>query len=236
MKRALVLVLVAACGKSSSSSSSSPKPAADERGKSPASGAVPEPAGPATPWKMDRGALRAKLQGVWQGKSISAIGDHEAWKIEGDQVTVYAGGKEETRTLSIDPPCQLTTTKKNADGSSEGGTDHFAFDGDALHLGLGDAAVKLADGSIVACISNGVYLFQNGACKFYTSMFDKWDDGEDATCSVTGDTFKASEKTFHGEGELKLTGAVGMDDQLRGNVTAKATDWAAAKAAVDAAK
>jgi hypothetical protein len=233
MKRSPLLSLVVlplllvACGKSS--------PSGPAAGDTPAPEAKPiaPPAKPAsaTPWTFDGAAIQAKLQGIWVIQNASCLGCKEAWKVEGDKVAVFHEGKEDNMTLKVLSPCSLQITKKNPDGSSEGSVSHFALEGDTLHLGLGDAGVKTADG-VVACMSNGVYVLKAGVCKFYTEMGGRW-DAEDATCSLDGNTFKASEKAFNHSGEMPLTGNVLMTDQLKSNkLPEKAKDWDSAKAQI----
>lgn len=225
------LLVAAACNKKDDGAAA---PAAKGAPDRPAAGGAAGPArptadpGPFGAW--NQAGVTARLQGAWVLRDVSFLGSVEAWEVKGDKVTVFDGTKEETLELAVEAPCQLTTTKRNPDGSSQGGTSHFVFAGDTLHLGLGDAGVKLGD-TVVGCMSNGVYLWKGGTCQFFTEMFDKW-DAKEATCSLAGDLFKAANPTFKHEGEMKLAGDVLMSDQLRANPAVKVKDLAEAKARV----
>jgi hypothetical protein len=218
----LVLCL-AACSKSKDSDKSAPTGKTVETPSAPAA-----PAGPPAPWAYDPAAIQAKLQGAWVVRDQGYLGSREAWEIKGDQVKMWDAKQntEKTATLKIEAPCQFTVETKTKDGT-EGTTTHFAFDGDTLHMGLGDAGVKTGD-TIVACMSNGVFVQDAKGCKFYTSMFDKW-EAKDGTCAVAGDKFKASNKTFSYDGEMDVHGNVLGDDQLWKNTPVKVASYDDAK-------
>ena len=219
---ALFLIL-AACSKKDADKAA---PAAKQV-ETPAAPAAP--AGPPAPWTYDAAAIQSKLQGAWVMKDQGYLGSVEAWEIKGDQVKMWdsKANTEKTATLKIDAPCQLTVSVKTKDGT-EGTVGHFVFDGDTLHMGLGDAGVKQGDKTI-ACMSNGVFVLDASGCKFYTEMFDKW-EAKDATCSLAADKFKASNKTFSYDGEMAVHGNVLAGDQLWTNTPTKVASYDEAKA------
>jgi hypothetical protein len=217
---ALVLCLVA-CSKSKDADKAAP--AHDDVAELPAA-----PAAPPAPWTYDSAAIQAKLQGAWVVKDQGYLGSIEAWEVKGDQVKMWDAKQntEKTATLKLEAPCQFTVETKTKDGT-EGTTTHFVFDGDTLHMGLGDAGVKVGD-TIVACMSNGVFVHDAKGCAFYTSMFDKWEK-KDATCAVAGDKFKATNAVFHFDGDIQIRGNVLADDQLWSNTPVKAASYDEAK-------
>ena len=219
---ALFLIL-AACSKKDADQ-------ADPAAKKVEPAAPVAPAGPPAPWTFDPAAIQAKLQGAWVMKDQGYLGSIEACEIKGDQVKMWdtKANAEKTATLRIDAPCQLTVSVKNKDGSTEGTVSHFVFDGDTLHMGLGDAGVKQGD-KTVACMSNGVFVLDASGCKFYMQSFDKW-EAKDATCSLAADKFKASNKTFSFDGEIAVHGNVFADDQLWKNTPTKVASYDEAKA------
>lgn len=188
---------------------------------------------PTAPWSFDPAALKAKLQGAWVVKDHPYLGATSAWEVSGDQVKVWdaKANKETIETMAIEAPCQLSLNHA-VNGGHEGTTTHFVFDGDTLHMGLGDAGVKLGD-QIVGCMSNGVFVQSGGACQFYLPDFaepGRWEAGAAATCSLTGDTFKASNKTFNYDGSMTVHGAVLADDQLWRTTPVKVGSYDEAKA------
>src|SRR5262249_29251212 len=145
--------------------------------------------------KLDE--IAKKLEGTWV---VSGDAGKEAWEVKGNVVTVV--NKRETRphALLITSPCTLEMRQK--DGMSI--TSHFVVDGDALYTGLGDFGIKLKDGSVIACVSNGVYVLKKNKCDKYMFLMNEW-RGEPAKCTQSKDGFEASGDTG---GKLKLYGNV----------------------------
>ncbi|HEY1557664.1 MAG TPA: hypothetical protein VGF94_22685 [Kofleriaceae bacterium] len=106
------------------------------------------------------------------------------------------------------------------------------FDGDTLHMGLGDAAVKQGD-KIIGCVVNGIFVLEGGKCKEY----HLWSTGltsEDATCSLDGTTFKVKDSGY-GELTVEGHGAVFGGNQLWDDLPAKVASYDEAKAKAKAA-
>lgn len=183
------------------------------------------------PWKVDSAAAQAKLQGAWVVKSVSSLGDIQAWNVKGDQVTVFNGKKEATGKLVFDAPCELGI-KESMGGGTQTETAHYVWDGDKLHIGLGGSGVKQG-ATVIACSFNGVYVSKGASCKYYTQGFSGQWKAKPATCSLKGGVFQASAGKYE-KGTLKVHGNALATDQLWMNVASKASDYAAAKKQVAA--
>jgi hypothetical protein len=219
------LALVLACAACSKKSNDAPKATGSA---APKAAETPKPKSD-TPWDFDAAALQAKFQGAWVVKDHGYLGSSEAWEVKGDQVKIWDAkrDKETTATLVVKGPCVYEM--KESDGSST--TSHYVIDGDTLHMGLGDAGVKVGD-KVIACMSNGVFVLDGGKCTFYMDNFGKWSP-EEGTCSIEGDTFKAANTSFKYEGSMPAHGSVFASDQLWNNpppVKAASYDEAKAKA------
>jgi hypothetical protein len=187
-------------------------------------GPKPDPSG--APWKFDAAAVEKKLQGAWVVKDHGYLGSVEAWNVTGNHVKIWdaKSDKETDNTLVIKGPCVYEIQEPG--GSST--VSHYVFDGDTLHMGLGDAGVK-QDGKIVACMSNGVFVLDGTKCAFYLDDFGKWSP-EEGTCSLDGLNFKASNASFHYDGSMPAHGDVFASDQLWNNAPVKAASYDEAKA------
>ena len=178
------------------------------------------------PWDFDAAAVQAKLQGAWIVKDQGYLGSREAWEIKGDTIKMWDAkkDKETTAKITIKGPCVLEMTEENGSGT----VSHYVFDGDTLHMGLGDAGVKQGD-KIIACMSNGVFVSDGGKCTFYLDNFGKWSP-EEGKCGVEGTEFKASNTSFKYEGSMTARGNVFATDQLWNNQPVKAASYDEAKA------
>jgi hypothetical protein len=185
------------------------------------------------PWKYDADAIASKLDGAWYLHDVAAPGDHQAWSFQARswQLTIYDGTAETSYDFAVDAPCQLTATRTNAFAEPWMTVHHFAFDGDVLHLGLGDAGVQTGS-QIVGCTWSGVYLYDGKGCKLYQATPQIWSPWsmKDATCALGGGKLTADDEA------LTFAGTVLLDDHLRGNIAERARDFADAKARVDAQK
>jgi len=222
--RLTYLALVLACAACSKKSNDAPKATGSAAPKT-TDVEVQKPKSDA-PWDFDAAAVQAKLQGAWIVKDHGYLGSIEAWEVKGDQVKMWNAkkDKETIGTLVIKGPCVYEM--KEGDGSST--TSHYVFDGDTLHMGLGDAGVKQGE-KIIACMSNGVFVSEPGKCTFYLDNFGKWSP-EEGTCGLNGTEFKAANTSFKYEGSMPAHGNVFASDQLWNNQPVKAASYEEAKA------
>jgi hypothetical protein len=213
------LVIATSCGKDDS------KPPSKEQadGK--------EAAAPETkPEVANDGPFAAfDLPGVakkWQGSWV-VDGGAAAWDVRGDEVTVYDGATEKTLELAVKTPCQVATIARS-DGGTSSTIHKFAFDGDTLYAGLGNAGVKKGD-AIVACVSNKVFTLEGGKCQAWKeSMFHdgKW-ESEDATCSMSD---QDGTQIFEADGtKLELVGEALVDAQMKNNPAKRTGNFEEAK-------
>jgi hypothetical protein len=191
------------------------------------------------PWKdWDMAGRKAAFQGAWVG---DAWGPPTAYNIEGTKITEYKGaGEEKTLELELRSPCEAAFTENRADGWKESTIHHYTLEGGKLLLGMGDTGQKKG-ASAIACVGGGVYtLDDKGTClEWEEDMFDKGKyKSKPATCGFAknGDkeVFKATTTT--GESELEVHGDAMYTGQVADSPMVKHPDWAAAKAARDAAK
>jgi len=216
--------------RTASAAKSAGKAAADKPKKKPTKPSKPGPHGGA-----DLAAIQAKLQGTWLvgGRSFGA--SRSIWHIEGDQVTIVRGDKEEKATVKVVAPCHLVTTVTSPKGSSN--TFHnFVFDGDELYSGLGNAGTKVGD-KTVACFSGGIYVLDGDDCVRWSSSFDPdhWQPGK-AECGLAADdpkvfeaTDTSTDKPTYGTEKMNVHGDVMMTAQMRGNRAEKVASLAEAK-------
>lgn len=196
----------------------------------PAGGTQAEPVGGGPFAGFDLDAIKAKLEGAWV-LGGSSLGKKEAWKVSGTDVTVYDGKSEKTYQMSLVAPCYGKLTREEGGGTTSTYFT-FAFDGDTLYKGLGQAGMKKGD-TIVACMSGQIFTLHDGVCKKHKeSMFGDKLKSSDAECSLEGKVFKA--KTRTGESELEIEGAVLLNQQMEKNQAVKTADFAEAKAKLDA--
>ena len=193
-----------------------PKPAG-----TPAPAAMPTskdtpPPTPSGPWQLDAAAVQAKLQGAWSLHNVAFAGSVEAWDVQGNKVRMWDAkqSKESSGTLSVTSPCQLEIKTGSDASGSETTYITYVFEGDTLHLGLGQAGVKQGD-TIVACLSDGTYVMKGADCKQYKSEFGHMETKDGAKCALEGDTFKVTAPGDSFVHELKLQNGILLDDQLR---------------------
>ena len=161
----------------------------------------------------------------------SSLGQKEVWEVKGADVTQVTTAGEKKLKFEVHAPCQVEVVEESAGGRSST-TTHFAWDGDTLYAGLGDAGVKKGD-DVVACVSNAVYTLKGGTClKWDQSMFDKskW-ESKPAECALTGDVFEV--KGDYGS-KLNVRGNVVLTEQMEQNKAEKLPDLASAKAKLSA--
>lgn len=176
------------------------------------------------PFGVDLAPIASKLEGTWVVGG-SSLGQKAAWKVEGNKVTVFEGGKEKSAELVIVAPCRLKVVEKSGGGTTSTSTN-FAFDGDKLWLGLGSSGVKMGD-KVFACVSSDVYVLSGDKCqKWKLAMFDKWEQSE-AECAIGDDG-----KLTAGGTTLEPAGEAFLNQQMKGNEAKKMDDYEAAKAAV----
>ena len=206
-----VVVGLAGCGKSKDDK----LPPAGESKAVTADKAVTPPA-PSGPWQLDAAAVQAKLQGPWVLKNVAYAGSVEAWEVKGDKVRIWDSKqhKESTATLSLASPCQLMLKSGSDAAGWETSYLTFAFDGDKLYLGLGQAGVKQGD-AIIACTSRGTFVMKGTDCKVYKENFGHWEAQDGAKCALEGDTLKVSAPGDASASELKLQNTILLDEQLR---------------------
>ena len=197
--------------------------------------AAPEAAesGPFAGWDM------AGRKAAFQGTMVSpgdAIGQWQAWKVEGSKITIWDGKAETVAELSLPSPCEAVITVKDNSGGSSSTTSHFTIENGQIISGLGDAGSRKGK-SAVACVSNKVFTLDDaGKClEWEQDMFDKTKyKSAPGTCSLDKDVFKA---TVNGsETTLEAHGDALYSQQIAQAHTEKAADWTAAKAARDAKK
>lgn len=223
----LALLVAGGCkkkGEENGGGKPAPTQAADAAAAKPDKPAPPADKGGDNPFGVDLSGLASKLQGSWVVGG-SSLGMKAAWKVEGDKVTIFEGGKEKTAELQIFAPCRLKVVEKSGGGTMSTSTN-FAFDGDKLWLGLGSAGVKMGD-KVFACVSADVYVLAGDKCvKWKQAMFDKWEQSE-AECSIGDDG-----KLTAGGTTLEPAGNAFVNQQMKGNEAKKMDDYEAAKAAV----
>lgn len=186
---------------------------------------------------FDLGAIRDKLQGAWLagGSAFSSI--PTVWYLDGDTlVRITESGERSESTLRLLAPCYYF------EGTKDGGTGsygHFAFDGDTLYLGLGNAGIVQGD-TTIGCMSIAMYVHENGACTSWTKQSfgregDFWEK-EAGDCGYTednkvfyGDDTNSKRKTY-GRQELNVHGDVLLTTQMKGNKAEKYDTLAAALA------
>jgi hypothetical protein len=225
----------------------SDKPAKD----SPAPGAHPaEPAKPAVdpklaavlPKKAPPAFEAWDLPGrakAWQGAWVSeaSIGSPLALAIDGAAATSWDGKAEKKLGFELESPCSALLVEKGADGSSSSTTSHFTVKAGKLVEGLGDAGSRKGKAAI-ACVSNRVLsLDEAGACLSWSSDFGNW-KSEPGKCGFAQkDGKEVFVATIDGhDTALLVDGDTLMSEQLAHKSSASYPDFAAAKAARDAAK
>ena len=177
------------------------------------------------PWPTDAAALQARLQGAWV-----VDGGKWAFRFAGAvMTTTHDGKKEETRPMTIEAPCQLALAP-DASGGSE--VYLFAFENDKLHWEMLGSGVKKSDGSIIACMLSGVFVYKNGSCQAYTKPFGEWRAEPGARCTLQGATFRVTDP-YGVKGALTLVGDGKLvPDPGKALFATKVKDWSEAKAKV----
>jgi hypothetical protein len=203
---------------------------------------------------FDMEGRKKAWQGAWAVPYRFAMsgGSWSALEISGDKAKVSADGAADLEmAVTYDSPCSIGLVNKKADGSTETWNVGYVLKDGQIWAGLGGAgAVK--DKVAASCDHPwGVYVLgANGKCMLWKQeMFhDKW-QGEAAECGfrkakpgtdtswITDDTsnpevFAWKPPVGDGEESLKQVGDVLIDEQLFGEHSEKAADFAAAKALV----
>ena len=179
-----------------------------------------EPAPIAEPVVEVEPAATSPFDGAWVVRTYTG---KAAWQIEGDKLTTFEGGKEASLTFTVVDDCTVGA----ADDNGMTTYSHYAWNGDALHVGGGNSGVVRADGTMRACISNVAFEWKDGACERHKrSMFgDKWDT-EPAECSFVDGVFEAKGS------KLEVVGAALMNTQMKGNKAERKASFDEARAAL----
>jgi len=195
------------------------------------------PKGPGPHEGFDLAAIRDKLQGAWLvgGSAFSSI--PTVWSLRGDTlVQVDEQGKRTESVLRLLAPCYFSEGPADGHSATFG---HFAFDGDTLYLGLGNAGVVQGDKTI-GCMSVAMYVYENGACTAWTKKpfakeGDLW-EREEGDCGYTEDKSvfygddTHSKRKIYGRQELHVHGPVLLTRQMEGNKAVKLDSLEAALA------
>lgn len=146
-----------------------------------------------------------------------------AWLIEGDKLTTIGAGAEVTFGFSVVDDCTIALAE-------EGSTTYtkYAWDGETLYVGPGNAGVVRADGTARACVSNVAFEWKDGACERHKKSM--WDDGkwetEAAECSFAEGVFEAKGS------RLEVVGAALLSGQMKGNKAERHGSFAEAMTAL----
>lgn len=204
MKYLSIILLFGACSKS-------------------ASQAAPELAAAAGPYAaefpgFDMTAVAKKLQGTWVFKGN--MDEPTVWSIEGTKVTEIDGdGKTTTGTLEVESPCHVSV--KQADGSGHG--FGYVFDGNNLHIGLGNAGAVVGKTTYVCdfptllrktgdtCERQEGNKSENGKLSY---MWEKTD------CALDAKSFSAKDLFGH-DVKLEVAGSSLWDDQMKTSTATK---------------
>ena len=183
--------------------------------------------------------LRARLQGAWVVRDTEYRGSIEAWNIDATKVTIYDAekhGAPEDVELRIIAPCRMVVVRKSPDSAVLSFVT-FVFDGDALHVGLGNGGLRKGD-SIVACVDDYILTLASGRCqRWEVPVLGRDWEAIESDCAMARDS--EGNPAFVGSGspepfEIPMHGALVLDRQMTANVAERAPDFAAAKAKADA--
>ena len=180
-------------------------------------------------------ASRAK---AWQGAWVTeqSLGFPTALEVKGTQLTTWDGKAEKHLEFELESPCSAKLIEKQNGGESST-ISHFTIKNGALVAGLGDAGSRKGKAAI-ACVSNQIFTLDDaGTCLAWSSDFGRW-KSEPGKCGFAQkdgkDVFTA---TANGsESTLVIDGDAMMSQQLATSSAKSYPDFAAAKAARDAAK
>jgi hypothetical protein len=214
----LIVVALASC--------SSSKRHHRQTGRALAVGKLAErPIPPNPPWPIDTPALLARLQGAWVMRDEQTLGSVAAWEVRGEHVTIWDAKtqQESAARIVFDAPCEY---QLHFDRGYT--TGRFVFDGTSLHLGLGDAGVKLGD-RMIACTEIGGVVVSGTTCTFHFQYEDVWMDSS-ARCTLSSDVLTIRIPRADYDPELTLHGNVLADDQLWENMPLHMASYAEAKA------
>ena len=94
-------------------------------------------------------------------------------------------------------------------------------------MGLGGAAVPVAEGEYLACVSGKhVHVTEDG-CTVWKNRFGRWEvDDAEMACSMTEDAMTV------GSNELERTGSVYLTVQMKTAKVVEHSDFASAQAAL----
>jgi hypothetical protein len=185
-----------------------------------------------TAWDLP---ARAKL---WQGAMMlqPSLGFNVATGIVGKTATTWDGKVEKTLELEIESPCSIRFIE-NVSGGKSATTTHFTVRGGKLLQGLGDAGSRNGK-TAIACISNAILtLDDTGKCTEWSSMFGKFEQAEGKCGFAQKDGKEVFTAKVNGMNvALTIDGDAMFSEQLGNTKQESFTDFAAAKAARDAAK
>ncbi len=192
-----------------------------------------EPTGPFADFGSTDDVLK-KWQGAWVLETGS-LGHYEAWEVKGTKVTSWDGKAEKIRELQIDSPCAGQVIEKSTGGGSSSDHMTFVFEGDKLHVGMGDAGIKKG-AKILACGSGKIFVFDGKTCTAHENMFGRWESTA-TECKLDGDKFTAKRP---GMGDMTsnfaIAGDLLMSDQMKGNKVEKVASFAEAKTKLETFK
>lgn len=162
-----------------------------------------------TPYTAER--LRPYVeawQGVWvvKGGMMSRL---VAWRIEGDDVTVFNGRRTYEGRFEVVAPCKLQIVTDNARTLYP-----FAIGAEKRYAGLGDAGV-VADQGIVACADHSLYVVRDGACRVWDKRFGEWELRDPGRVTSADSCTHGDGYLEAGDVRLEETDGVLLDDTMR---------------------
>lgn len=226
----LALLVAAACSKGGETKAESTK-SVEPAPPAPPAKAAPELAAAESPFAddfpgFDATAAAKKLQGTWV---FAGNGDAPTvWSIEGTKVTrVKADGTSTSGDLQIMSPC-IARMKLPDGGESYG----FAFEGDTLHLGLGNVGT-IVGATTYVCAYPSLIRKTGETCEVVKG--DESKGGKLAhvwaptTCTVDATKFSSKDR-FNSDVALEIAGTALFDKQMKESVATKVSDIEAGKA------
>ncbi|MCB9558660.1 MAG: hypothetical protein H6707_21260 [Deltaproteobacteria bacterium] len=172
-------------------------------------------------------AFAKKLDGSWLFGAASASA--QAWKIDGERLTVWDGKAEHQRTLSVLAPCLL-----RIDAGDHQRTVGFALRGGQLLVG-GDALGLRGEHVAAVCDGGRVFLQSGKRCVVFGE--DLFGDQRslkkirDSDCQLIDDTF--SFDSVDGKRSIPVDGDLIIGSESRLQVARRLSSWDRAKELVD---
>ena len=175
----------------------------------------------------DMTATAKKLQGAWVFKGN--MDEPYVWSIEGTKVTEIDGdGKTTTGTLEIESPCTISMQLPDGSGHPYG----FVFDGNTLHIGLGDSGAVVGKTTYV-CAYPTLMRKTGDTCERQEGNESKagklsymW---KKVDCALDAKSFAAKD-TFEHDVKLDVSGSALWDSQMKESTATKVASLEAAKA------